>query len=438
MPETLKFIDLFAGIGGFHRALGDGLGHECVFASEISKPLQENYLKNFRGSETYLHGDIRKAHDDVPAHDILAGGFPCPSFSKSGKQHGRRESRGQLMREIVRIARAHKPSYVLLENVGNFERMNRGEAWKELRTSLERIGYKVQATEHYASGGVGLLSPHHFGHPHKRDRFYVVATMEELGGSPFKIPSDVPAPSLAMIEEGEPDAAESKAAALTEQQERCINQWNALLKAVPKADPVISPLWGDEAWETYPFKEKTPYACAESTLRHRAGAERFPAVMMKQQYVDSLPSYARTAEDSFPDWKVGFIEDSREWWGKHSRHLPDGWLASLKAFPPSLRKLEWNCGAEERDLWTKVLQFRPSGLRAKRYNTSPALVAMTSTQIPILGPRKRFLTRTEGLRLQGFPDDHFLPESRQEAFAALGNAVHVGVVEAVVRQALAA
>lgn len=437
MPETLKFIDLFAGIGGFHRALGDGLGHECVFASEISKPLQDNYRKNFRGSDQYLHGDIRKAHDDVPAHDVLAGGFPCPSFSKSGKQHGRRESRGQLMREIVRIAKARKPSYLLLENVGNFERINRGEAWTELRTSLEKIGYKVQATEHYASGGVGLLSPHHFGHPHKRDRFYVVATLDELDHSPFKVPEDAPVPSLSKIEEDAPSAAEAKAAALTDQQERCIEHWNTLLKAVPKADAVISPLWGDEAWETYPYLEKTPYACAESTLRQRAGAERFPADWTKQAYIASLPSYARSEEDSFPDWKVGFIEDSREWWSKHARHLPDDWIDGLKAFPPSLRKLEWNCGSEERDLWTKVLQFRPSGLRAKRYNTSPALVAMTSTQIPILGPRKRFLTRTEGLRLQGFPDEHILPESRQEAFAALGNAVHVGVVESIAEATLA-
>ena len=78
-----------------------------------------------------------------------------------------------------------------------------------------------------------------------------------------------------------------------------------------------------------------------------------------------------------------------------------------------------------------MLQFRPSGLRVKRYSSVPALVAMTTTQIPILGPKRRFISRTEGLRLQGFPDTHRLPESRVRAFAALGNAVHVKVAQTV-------
>src|SRR6202011_1339873 len=91
-------------------------------------------------------------------------------------------------------------------------------------------------------------------------------------------------------------------------------------------------------------------------------------------------------------------------------------------------KLEWNCHGEVRDLYEHVLQFRPSGLRVKRMRTAPALVSMTTTQIPIVGPQKRFITRTEGLRLQGFPDDHHLPKARRDAFAALGNAVHVELV----------
>ena len=74
----------------------------------------------------------------------------------------------------------------------------------------------------------------------------------------------------------------------------------------------------------------------------------------------------------------------------HATSLADG-PRNLAMFPPSLRKLEWNCKGEERDLWHHVLQFRPSGLRAKRYTSSPALVAMTTTQIPILGPKRRFL-----------------------------------------------
>ena len=109
----------------------------------------------------------------------------------------------------------------------------------------------------------------------------------------------------------------------------------------------------------------------------------------------------------------------------------------MRSFAPSLRKLEWNCQGEERDLWKCVLQFRPSGLRAKRYTSCPALIAMTTTQVPILGPKRRFITRVEGLRLQGFPDRHALPKARERAFQALGNAVHVGVVRAIARRLMA-
>ncbi len=151
-----------------------------------------------------------------------------------------------------------------------------------------------------------------------------------------------------------------------------------------------------------------------------------------------LPSYAQYEDEVFPDWKIEFIRQNREWFEEHRRYFNKRWVEKLKTFPPSLRKLEWNCQGEERNLWRHVLQFRPSGLRVKRYSTSPSLVAMTSTQIPLLGPKRRFLTRVEGLRLQGFNDGHKLPESRERAFKALGNGVHVGVVRAVARELLRA
>ena len=166
-------------------------------------------------------------------------------------------------------------------------------------------------------------------------------------------------------------------------------------------------------------------------LRRSVGNHGVKHKHTRHELLQQLPSYARVQDDRFPQWKIDFIRRNREWFQKYRGYFPGDWLQTLKGLPACMRKLEWNCQGEPRDLWKHVLQFRPSGLRVKRYTSSPSLVAMTATQIPILGPKKRFLTRVEGRRLQGFPDTHRLPRSREKAFQALGNAVHVGVVEAV-------
>ena len=125
MVMRLRFIDLFAGLGGFHQALSQ-LGHECVFASEINEELRDLYQQNF-GLPS--HGDIRGINPKkIPKHDILCAGFPCQPFSKAGDQFGLKdELRGTLFGNIVEIIK--EPKYLILENVGNFERHDKGYTW---------------------------------------------------------------------------------------------------------------------------------------------------------------------------------------------------------------------------------------------------------------------------------------------------------------------
>lgn len=95
-----KFIDLFAGIGGFHYALSS-FGAKCVFASEWDKYAAETYERNFNLKP---HGDVTLIKEDtIPNHDILCGGFPCQAFSISGKQKGFEDTRGTLFFDIARI-----------------------------------------------------------------------------------------------------------------------------------------------------------------------------------------------------------------------------------------------------------------------------------------------------------------------------------------------
>lgn len=434
--DAVRFIDLFAGLGGFHLALAR-LGHECVFVSEIDDELRELYGANFPGSAHLLHGDIRKAHRHVPPHDILAAGFPCQPFSKSGKQHGRLDrTRGTLFKQILKILEVHKPRFVLLENVGNFERHNGGNTWMVIRRELKKCGYNVRGTTHVADGGHGLISPHHFGYPQTRERFFIVASTKPLADDPFPIRDETQVTSLdrIVIPEHELTAAEKTETALTASQLDCINHWNAFVQAIPEETPLPSfPLWGDEFGAKYPYQHHPPAKASRQELLRTIPHRKFLPNPRKAQLLTLLPAYATRSAEPFPDWKIRFIQQNRKYYREIQRHLPRGWKRGLSRFPASLRKLEWNCNGESRDLWTCVLQFRPSGLRAKRYTSSPALVAMTATQIPILGPERRFLTRREGLRLQGFQDTHRLPRSREQAFAALGNAVHTEVAYAIAK-----
>lgn len=460
----MRFIDLFAGIGGFHVALSS-LGHECVFASEIDEELQSLYKKNFLNMEGKVYGDIRAWKHLVPEHDFLCAGFPCQPFSKSGAQLGTRdETRGTLFHEILDILEKWHPKFVLLENVGNFGRHDGGRTWKIVKDSLQRLGYYVSGTEHVTPAprkdwrdlgkcnpllntfsvtgdteprrGHGLISPHHMGFPHHRERFYIYASLEPLLENPFPPVDRFTKTSLSEIVQdidqlSTTDIAETR---LTFQQLECINHWNQLIRALPKKlEPPSFPMWGDELGATYPFENTTPWASSPIDLG-LCFDPPYPKYTRKEVMIEQLPSYAREEVPTFRHWKVRYIQQNRDWWGKVSPSLSAAWKNKLKDFPPSLRKLEWNVKGEARNLWEHVLQFRPSGLRIKRYSSSPALVAMTATQIPILGPQKRSLTRVEGRRLQGFPDDHVLPSTREGSFKALGNAVHVGVIRALAKQ----
>jgi len=437
----MRFVDLFAGLGGFHMALRR-LGHECVFASEIDDELRSLYVQNFPEAARVTYGDIRQCRDKVPTHEILCAGFPCQPFSKSGSQLGMDDTeQGTLFDEIVFVLDMRRPSYVILENVGNFERHDSGRTWRIVRKKLEDLDYEVRGTEHITSGGSGLISPHHLGFPHSRGRFFVAAKQGSLPDKPFPPTNRKDVTNLGAIvqpttELTEHDVLETR---LASTQHESIEHWNLFLSRFPQEASLPSfPIWGDEIGATYPFADYTPYVAPIDELERSLDGRFSSAYLSREELLRLLPSYARAKEAEFPKWKVDFIRWNREWFERHRESFPQEWVERLRRFPPSFRKLEWNCQGEERNLWTHVLQFRPSGLRVKRYSCSPSLVAMTSTQIPVLGPERRFLTRVEGLRLQGFPDYHKLPESRNRAFKALGNAVHVGVVEAIARQLVGA
>lgn len=174
----MKFIDLFAGIGGFRLGL-EAAGHECVFSSEIDKFAQQTYQANFGDAP---HGDITKIkEEDIPAHDIICAGFPCQAFSISGKQLGFDDARGTLFFDIIRIAKFHKPKVLFLENVKNLASHDEGKTLSVILSVLDDLGYDVEYQ---------VLNAVHYGALTARERIYLVCFRKDL-----KIKFEFPKPT---------------------------------------------------------------------------------------------------------------------------------------------------------------------------------------------------------------------------------------------------
>ena len=149
MKDKLKFIDLFAGIGGIRLAF-ENAGCECVWSNDIDKYSAVTYTENF-GKNEHVIGDIKKIKaSDIPDFDILCGGFPCQPFSIAGiskknslgKPSGFNDTtQGTMFHEIVRIISEKKPSAFFLENVKNLERHDNGNTFRVIRSALENLGY---------------------------------------------------------------------------------------------------------------------------------------------------------------------------------------------------------------------------------------------------------------------------------------------------------
>ncbi|HRN41625.1 MAG TPA: DNA cytosine methyltransferase [Vicingus sp.] len=181
-PEnyTFKFIDLFAGIGGFRIAM-QNLGGKCVFTSEWDKEAQKTYKVNF-GEVPF--GDITKQHikNYIPEEfDLICAGFPCQAFSIAGKRGGFDDTRGTLFFDVAEIIKKHKPKAIFLENVKGLRSHDKGKTLETILNVLRNdLGYFVPEPQ--------IINAKDFGVPQNRERIYIIGFRQDLNITSFEYP----------------------------------------------------------------------------------------------------------------------------------------------------------------------------------------------------------------------------------------------------------
>lgn len=438
-PAAFTFIDLFAGVGGFHAAL-KAYGGECVYAVEIDKQAANVYEANWGHPAL---GDITRDADDdlgimnVPPHDVLCAGFPCQPFSKSGAQRGMDEARGTLFFNIASIIKAHHPKVVLLENVRNLIGPRHTHEWDVIIETLRDEGYHV--SDEASVFSPHLLPPRLGGAPQVRERVFITATLAQAAVVQHDIEFGGPDPAVSMVDRFSikaggneifdpkecwdltdllDDSHNIPGCDLSDTETRWIDAWDEFVQIMR---PLMGgrylpghPIWAD-AWMDFPEMKKIDWS---------AKSIRVPKKV-------TMPSI----DPSLPDWKKSHLRKNYDMFARHFDAIipwAHVWGVYTGTFPPSRRKLEWQA-QDAKSLWECVMHLRPSGIRAKKPTYLPALVAITQTSI--VGPRERRLSPRETARLQGLPDTFVFPDQPAAAtYKQMGNGVNVGAVWHVFRE----
>ena len=462
--NTLTFIDLFAGLGGFHIAL-ESLGCKCVFTSELKEDLQKLYKINFPDNPR-IEGDITKVDlTSIPHHDILCAGFPCQPFSQAGKRQGfSDEGRGNMFDYICAIIEERgksddKPRFLLLENVSNLKGHDNGNTWRIIQERLDALGY-------YVSGEI--LSPHQFGIPQHRKRIYIVGLRKDLVDSneyqPFEFPNDKNEKLCDITTIIDANDTDIQPLALKTHQQ--LKVWQIFLSELKKRNRKIPrfPIWAMEFDADYEYEDIAPFKQTKKQLKGHKGKLGWEINgPSKEDCLKQLPIYAQTdTADKFPEWKIRYIRQNREFWAENADWLRS-WIEYIKDWDNSHQKLEWNCrDNDDGDIKTKIIQFRASGIRVKMPTFSPAL-NLVGTQVPILPwielPTEcipvysneeleqygltsedvrfgRYLSIREAAALQGMKSLKFDGLSKTRIYEALGNAINVDIVKIIAKKML--
>lgn len=395
------FIDLFAGIGGFHQAMRY-LGGECVMAAETNQACIETYILNF--PKTNMNGDVRNIDpESIPAFDVLCAGFPCQPFSKAGAQKGfSDELRGNLFYTILNILDYHpETKYVILENVRNLA--DNSENWDIIKAELMARNFYITETPI-------ILSPSNFGIPQIRERVYILGIRKDIRNEEVLTNGFIHISDLGLEK--------------VRHKNLCMlgDAWSILEKNVP--DQYVIP------------QEQELMINAWDEFRINTGIQvlGFPIWIycFGVGIDDTNQLFDHLNYENMPNWKKRFVDLNRMFYLIH-REFIDNWIIrhDMMSRIKLYKKFEWNCGTDCTDMHDTIIQIRQSGIRVKRPTFYPSLVAMVNTPIVWDKAKEHYrnITPREAANLQSFHRRYKFSGSENQIYQQLGNSVNVRLLK---------
>jgi DNA (cytosine-5)-methyltransferase 1 len=436
IKKTIKFIDLFAGMGGtrlgFESACKSiGVVSECVFTSEIKKHAIKVYKQNFDGSDIY--GDITNVtSDEIPEFDFLLAGFPCQPFSSAGSRKGFYDTRGTLFFDIERIIKDKKPDGFLLENVEGIVKHDLknkndsvGNTLRIILLKLEEMGYQVTWK---------VLDATDFGIPQKRKRIYIAGTKNnQVSLEGFKkknknvgdiLEKNKPLMDIGLanllLEHFSPSELYGKAVKDKRGGNDNIHSWDIELKGktTKKQRELLNLL----------LKERRKKHWAK--LKGIHWMDGMPLTVNEIKSFTSLYPNKDSLKKSLDDLvKKGYLRY------EHPKDL-------VNYIDENGNKIRGRRYIESKEKGYNIVSGKLSFEINKILDPNsfaPTLVATDSQKWAVVdGNGLRRLTIKEGLLLSGFPARFKMPVSFNDAFDLLGNTVMVGVVKNVCERILLA
>lgn len=380
--KRFKFADMFAGIGGFHQVMTK-LGGECIFACEIDKDAANVYLENY-GINPLV--DIKKVSwEDIKGVDVLCGGFPCQGFSIGGKKLGFLDDRGTLFFQMARLLKECIDNdcpvkYIVFENVKNLLSHDNGNTWLTIKNTLIDLGYTLNEPI--------IVNPIQLGIPQNRERLLILG--EYKRNKDLNIKNDLPKNICKNIFIDQPNFFQKNEEIkiekykLTEYQTRMIEMWNEFKEHIGKIPVAIN----------------QKYFCFSIE-----DIEKIENKDEKKVAKNSLKVYEENKE---------FINKWEEKW------------ENLNWVNPSHKRFEWQAGDKYNSIYECFVQFRQSGLRVKKPDFFPCLVAIVQTSI--VPKLNRKITPRECARLQSFPENFILHKEDRIAYKQLGNSICIDAI----------